>query len=35
MKYVLYNPLSKNGNSKDKIEPFRNNSEYNLVNVLE
>ena len=35
MKYVLYNPLSKNGNSKDKIEPFRSNPEYNLVNVLE
>ena len=35
MKYVLYNPLSKNGNCKGKVEALRGNAEFNLVNVLE
>lgn len=35
MKYILYNPLSKNGDCKNKIESFKNNSEFNIVNVLE
>ena len=35
MKYVLFNPLSKNGNSKEKVEFLRKDSNYNLVNVLE
>lgn len=35
MKYILYNPLSKNGNSKEKVDAFRNDNNYNLVNVIE
>lgn len=35
MKYILYNPLSKNGNCKEKVAAFENNPDFNLVNVLE
>lgn len=35
MKYLLFNPLSKNGNCKSKVESFKSNPEFVCVSVLE
>ena len=35
MKYVLFNPLSKNGNCKEKVTCFYGNPEFTVINVFD